>query len=160
MDTVELDRLLRQTFADHRMQASEKHSLVDWANRNAIDDAARAVARSRVFAIARQEGASKPEVVLDWLEDVVRIFSRQSESHEPSAVYFSPGKKCVHEVIRQFDLAQSTCDVCVFTITDDRITDSIIRANARGVDVRVITDDDKSHDLGSDVDKLQMVGIL
>jgi phosphatidylserine/phosphatidylglycerophosphate/cardiolipin synthase-like enzyme len=47
----------------------------------------------------------------------------------------------------------------VFTIADDRITDAIIRANSRGVEVRVITDDEKSHDLGSDIDKLQMLGI-
>ena len=62
-------------------------------------------------------------------------------------------------MLRQFDLAKQTCDVCVFTITDDRITDAIIRAHARGVNVRVITDDEKSHDLGSDMDKLRASGI-
>jgi phosphatidylserine/phosphatidylglycerophosphate/cardiolipin synthase-like enzyme len=159
MNTAELDQILKQTLADHHIQASEKQALIEWVARNISGDAARSLARSRAFAIARQQTAGRPEELLDWLEEVIRILSRSAEPHETSAAYFSPGKTCVHEVIRQFDLAQSTCDVCVFTITDDRITDAIIRANARGVNLRVITDDEKSHDLGSDIDKLQMVGI-
>jgi mitochondrial cardiolipin hydrolase len=152
MNTSEFDSILKQSLADYQTSAAKNSALRDWAASNIPDEAA----RTRAFAIAKQEVAGEPEAVIGWLEDVIRIFSSPQES---SAAYFSPGKTCVHEVIRQFDLAHSTCDVCVFTITDDRITDSIIRANARGVDVRVITDDEKSHDLGSDVDKLQMVGI-
>ena len=49
--------------------------------------------------------------------------------------------------------------MCVFTITDDRITTAILEAHARGVAVRVLTDDEKSHDLGSDIDRLRAAGI-
>ncbi|HKA08668.1 MAG TPA: phospholipase D-like domain-containing protein, partial [Gemmataceae bacterium] len=90
------------------------------------------------------------------------IFARSTATPpdgEKAFAFFSPGKTCIHEVIRQFDIARHSCDVCVFTITDDPITDSIIRAHARGVAVRVITDDEKSHDLGSDIDKLHLCGI-
>jgi phosphatidylserine/phosphatidylglycerophosphate/cardiolipin synthase-like enzyme len=80
-------------------------------------------------------------------------------TNERSAAFFSPGHTCIHEVIRQFDLARQTCDVCVFTITDDRITEAILRAHGRGVALRIITDDEKSHDLGSDIDRLRAAGI-
>ena len=164
MDTADLDRLLRDTLADHRVQAGEKKGLADWAARHAPDEADRALARSRAFDIAR--GASNGETVrvLDWLEEVVKVFCRPAGGPapappEPSGAYFSPGSTCIQEVLRQFNLARQSCDVCVFTITDDRITDAILRAHARRVAVRVITDDEKSHDLGSDIDRLRAAGL-
>src|SRR5262249_9583823 len=99
---------------------------------------------------------------LEWLEEVIRSLSRptpHAPTGEKANAFFSPGKTCIQEVLRQFEMARETCDVCVFTITDDRITDAVLRAHARGLNVRVITDDEKSHDLGSDIDKLQMCGI-
>ena len=162
MNSADFDGILKMALADHRIQAGEKKALIDWAARHAMDEASRALARSRAFELARANAASDFGQMLDWLEDVVRVFSRPPQSpatNPPSAAFFSPGKTCVNEVIRQFDAAYAACDVCVFTITDDRITDAIIRANGRGIRVRVMTDDEKSHDLGSDVDKLRMVGI-
>ena len=55
--------------------------------------------------------------------------------------------------------ARNTADLCVFTITDDRISSSILAAHARGVRVRIITDNDKAHDLGSDIERLAAAGI-
>lgn len=39
--------------------------------------------------------------------------------------------------------AQRTIDVCVFTITCDEIADTLLKAHARGVRVRIITDNDQ-----------------
>ena len=43
----------------------------------------------------------------------------------------------------------------MFTITDDRIADAILEAHHRGVKVRIISDDDKSFDRGSDIQRLR-----
>jgi cardiolipin hydrolase len=161
MDTTELDELLRQTLSTPQLESAEKKSLIDWAGRHP-SDGDRAVARSRAFALAKSAASGETVRLVDWLEELVRVFNRVTAepiTAEKANAFFSPGKTCIHEVLRQFDLAKESCDVCVFTITDDRITDAILRAHARGVNVRVITDDEKSHDLGSDVDKLQLCGI-
>ena len=50
-------------------------------------------------------------------------------------------------------------DICVFTITDDRVATAILAAHRRGVKLRVVTDDDKAHDKGSDVFELADAGI-
>ena len=50
-------------------------------------------------------------------------------------------------------------DICVFTITDNRIADAIEKAHRRRVQIRVISDDDKSMDAGSDIDRLERSGI-
>jgi phosphatidylserine/phosphatidylglycerophosphate/cardiolipin synthase-like enzyme len=160
MDPAELDRLLTQTLADRRAERPDRGALADWAARHP-QEAERAAARGRAFGLAKSALEAEAGPVLTWLEDVVQVFARPAAAGpaEPAGAYFSPGTTCIHEVIRQFDRAGQSCDVCVFTITDDRITDAILRAHARGVAVRVITDDEKSHDLGSDIDRLRAAGV-
>ena len=50
-------------------------------------------------------------------------------------------------------------DICVFTITDNRIADAIEKAHRRRVQIRVISDDDKAMDAGSDIDRLGRSGV-
>jgi len=65
----------------------------------------------------------------------------------------------IHEFLSYLGSAKSTLEICVFTITDDRIAAAIIKSAAHGVKVRVITDDDQSAQLGSDIQKLRDAGI-
>lgn len=74
-------------------------------------------------------------------------------------VAFSPGEECLQVIRAQISRARRTIDVCVFTITDDRIAAAILDAHRRGVKVRVITDNDKSLDQGSDVERLARAGV-
>jgi phosphatidylserine/phosphatidylglycerophosphate/cardiolipin synthase-like enzyme len=163
MDTADLDHFLKQTLADRTLQSAERKELIDWLARHANEDGERAIARSRAFALARSAVSSDQLQVLDWLEDVIKVIARPIAPSLPKAesagAFFSPGTTCIQEVLRQIDMARQTCDVCVFTVTDDRITSAILRAHTRGVRVRVITDDEKSHDLGSDVERLRAAGI-
>ena len=76
-----------------------------------------------------------------------------------SHAYFSPGPDCLRCLVEHFRAAQRAVDVCVFTITDDRISDPILAAHKRGVKVRIITDDAKAFDLGSDVPRFREAGI-
>ncbi len=73
--------------------------------------------------------------------------------------YFSPGEACRHRILGFVDGATSRLDICVFTITDNEIATTIERAHRRRVDIRLITDNDKSNDRGSDVDKLSERGV-
>lgn len=77
----------------------------------------------------------------------------------PAEAFFSPGMACLQHLVSRFAAARQTVDVCVFTITDDRISRAILDAHRRGVKLRVITDNDKAYDLGSDIARLQEVGI-
>lgn len=163
MDTAELDSLLQRSLADGWLQTRERKALIDWMAQHAPDERSRALARSRAFTLAKSQVVGNAGETIDWLEDVIKVMTIPVAvalvSEEHGSAFFSPGMTCIHEVLHQFDLAQKTADVCVFTITDDRITDAIIRAHARGVQVRIITDDEKARDAGSDIDQLQMVGI-
>lgn len=50
--------------------------------------------------------------------------------------------------------ALHSISICVFTITDDVLCEAILRAHARGLAVRVISDDQKAEDRGSDLMRL------
>ena len=47
----------------------------------------------------------------------------------------------------------------MFTSTDNRISGAILECHRRGVKLRIITDDDKSEDRGSDIERLEQAGI-
>jgi cardiolipin hydrolase len=74
-------------------------------------------------------------------------------------IAFSPGEKCRELIIDLIVSANSTLDICVFTISDDLISNALLKAFQKGIEIRIITDNDKTSDLGSDVEKLYYQGI-
>ena len=72
-----------------------------------------------------------------------------------ASAYFSPGEECrrkIRELCRQ---ARQNLDICVFTISDDQLSAEILACHRRGVPVRIISDDDKRFDEGSDIHALR-----
>lgn len=124
----------------------------------------RNVLRAEVFRLAR-EAVQRPEHatdVIDWLDEVLKAFeagdSRPQEQIRTEAV-FSPGDACVNCISRLIRQARIKVDICVFTITDNRISDEIRSAHERGVAIRIVSDNDKSNDLGSDIALLAESGV-
>jgi phosphatidylserine/phosphatidylglycerophosphate/cardiolipin synthase-like enzyme len=76
-----------------------------------------------------------------------------------SQVYFSPGEECVNHIIDLINEACNQLDICVFTISDDRISRALVEAMKNGVDIRIISDNFKVEDTGSDIEDLSRVGI-
>jgi mitochondrial cardiolipin hydrolase len=74
-------------------------------------------------------------------------------------VYFSPSDDCLNAIIAALNVARRKADICVFTISDDRITNAIKLCHKRGVRVRVISDNDQMNNKGSDVAELAEHGI-
>jgi hypothetical protein len=162
IDVATWDGMLEQTLEDRRLTKSERQALQARLSDAALDDRVRAVLRSRVFDIVRKKVENVRNItVVDWLEEVSKLLLPfTGGSGEPFVeAHFSPGEGCVRRICGMFDGARRSADVCVFTITDNRIAERILAAHRRGAAVRVVTDDDKAHDLGSDVLELARAGI-
>jgi phosphatidylserine/phosphatidylglycerophosphate/cardiolipin synthase-like enzyme len=171
MNTQDLADFLRRTLTDRRLTNSEKTALSDWVAAHVQTDQDRGLARHTAFEIA-STAISDPHTakILDWLEDVLRVLVPMGEQ-SPAArsdvrsetgrqlVFFSPGERCLEQILHRFDTCRRTADVCVFTITDDRISRAILQAHRRGVNVRIISDNEKCHDPGSDIAKFREAGI-
>jgi phosphatidylserine/phosphatidylglycerophosphate/cardiolipin synthase-like enzyme len=88
-----------------------------------------------------------------------------SASHDEAArvsshAYFSPGDQCLDAIVTLLRHSRRTADICVFTITDDRVSEEILNAHRRSVCVRIITDNEKAEDQGSDIGRFEAAGIV
>ncbi len=156
-----LDDMLKQTLEDYRLSRGEKRALTEVLGDAVSDPRRLGVVRSRVFDIARQATADPQSAgVIDWLEDVVKLLQPQTNDQQRTCeAYFSPGEQCVRKITNLIGCADETIDICVFTITDNRIADAILEAHNDGREVRIVTDNDKANDAGSDIYDLGRRGV-
>ncbi|WP_181304023.1 phospholipase D-like domain-containing protein [Rufibacter sp. XAAS-G3-1] len=76
-----------------------------------------------------------------------------------NAVYFSPGEECLTAILECIHAATSSLKICVFTISDDRITNALLLAHRKGVKIQLLTDNEKLFDKGSDIRQLAQAGL-
>ncbi len=74
-------------------------------------------------------------------------------------VHFSPGEACRNRIIECLKNSRRTIDICVYTITDNQIRFEIEVALKRGCQIRIVTDDEKIGDIGSDIRHLATLAI-
>jgi mitochondrial cardiolipin hydrolase len=163
MDTPEYLVQLEQSFADGRLSDDERRSL-GAALRGArpLEETLRRV-RNHAFEIAGRQLDASPEAraTLKWLEGVMRALdgARAPVAEAMHAAWFSPGLDCLHAIVQRLRAARARADLCVFTISDDRISNEIAAAHQRNVAIRIITDNEKELDSGSDIERLRRAGI-
>jgi len=163
MNRQQIKEMLRQTLDDRRLSRSERSAMGQILEH--VDPSPRTLDtyRSVAFELAREcmdHGGDR--AVVDWLEDVVRLLAKHAPSADRTATaesFFSPDEDCPRKIAALLSSMRKTVDVCVFTITDDRIASAILDTHRRGRAVRIITDDDKAMDPGSDIDRLRKAGI-
>ena len=157
-----IEEALRITLADHQLSRGEKRALTKVVEDIAHDEQQLAHARHLAFAIAQEHrDRVDVEALLSWLEGVMKVLQWRPDPkvHVNSEAFFSPHDNCVGKIVRLFETSRQSVDVCVFTITDDRIKDAMLAAHRKGIRLRILSDNDKSHDLGSDVDALRRAGV-
>lgn len=117
--------------------------------------------RSELFRIARaQINATNFHEILNWTEKVNKLILAANKIEvQQESVYFSPGEECLDAIIAQIKRSIHKISICLFTISDDRIADALITKHKLGVVIRVISDNEKVFDLGSDIEKLAKAGI-
>ncbi len=155
----DIDEVLRKTWDDQQLTRGERRALAQLVEEPAE---MRMRVRRRSFEMASRFAESADhDKVLAWLEEVQKALAEPPPprvSHRAEA-HFSPHDNVFQRIVRALDAALKTADLCVFTITDDRITKAIIAAHQRGVAIRIVSDNDKANDLGSDIERLARSGI-
>lgn len=161
IDFAELDRLLRESAADAVLDDEEKFELRELGGSLSRDRVR--YLRNRAFDLVRERWTQPdvaPLTILHWLEQVVKTLDA---SADPPAVeasaFFAPGEDCLRKLRELCLIAKRSIDVCVYTISDDRLTEALVDAQRRGLKVRILSDNHKVHDSGSDVHRLRDRGI-
>ncbi|RFP66825.1 hypothetical protein D0N36_01690 [Hymenobacter lapidiphilus] len=172
----ELLNQFRQAFADVNLSAAEadelRDRLADFQQQHGDLEAL----RRQLFGLAKNHfNTFKDKAVVEWLETASALLPASVEeplapaarpaafpaaaSTEAARVYFSPHDDCVAAIQGFIRQARQTLDVCVFTVADNRLSDELVAAHQRGVRVRLLTDNEKLFDRGSDVRALHSAGL-
>ena len=159
MTPKKLQSMLAATLDDRRLSRSERRALKAVLDETAPGPEERLAWIGRAFDAGRDAlSARRDRQVIDWLEDLVKTLYPQDVASVGSA-RFAPHQDCAAKLRQLFDEAELSADVCVFTITDNSIVRAILAAKRRGVAVRIVSDDEKALDRGSDVYRLMGSGV-
>lgn len=153
-----LKEALTQTYQDDRLDKKEKHTIEGLFSGLTREE--HAFVRNRAFEMVLNDlpdttSANK----LNWLARVVKALDSNQPEAPKCQSYFSPGNDCLNALLNHIKRSNQSIDICVFTISENKIADALQQAQNRGVKVRVLTDNDKQYDLGSDIAKLLRGGI-
>jgi cardiolipin hydrolase len=154
MRQQELEQWLIASLDDFKLSQSEALELREILPRLIGDDIA--FARNKAFQLAREPvrmGGDNAVATLLWLEKINKAIDnfRRSETSFIAEAHFSPGEDCRRQLLDLLVSARESIDISIFTISDDRLANAILATHKRGVNVRLITDNDKAHDQGSDI---------
>jgi len=119
------------------------------------------VLRSQFFELAQNDSSDVDTIKLvTWLEEINKCLLPVKDKNETeNRCYFSPGDDCENAIVSSIRNANHSVKICVFTISENVITNEIIAAKKRGVSVTIITDNDKLNDKGSDIRWLADEGV-
>jgi len=155
---------LKQSLSDDFLSKPERKTLESVLRNQVLDKSQLNLLRSKIFELAGEKVSDQNyRFIMEWLKDVSNTLGNYHQNEQSKSdvceSYFSPGETCRNAIIQQLNQAKKQVKICVFTISDDAITESILRAHKRGVGILVITDNDKSLDLGSDIEQISRAGI-
>ncbi|MFL0811057.1 MAG: nuclease [Agarilytica sp.] len=156
---AELFEVLCESFKDRRLDQSEKYTLLNELKAASMES--KAFVRNRAFDLV--EEAAKTENIkplLKWLEKIIKAIDATDAKATEANAYFSPGDDCKDALLTRIQQAERAIDICIFTLSDNDISEVLIKRHQHGIKIRIITDDDKAGDRGSDVDYLASKGIL
>ena len=160
MDIHEFEDILARTLEDRRLSRAERRAIAAIVDDEGLDRHDLASFRNAAFAMIRaaMRDARDGERV-EWLYDVLNLLTPRPTGEIRAEALFSPGDACLRRIVGLIEGARQAVDVCVFTVTDDRIAEALLAAHRRRVRLRVLSDVAKTQDLGSDIVRLARAGV-
>jgi mitochondrial cardiolipin hydrolase len=154
----ELLAYLESSIGDEVFSRNEKKEFKSLVHEKLLDANQLNFLRSRIYELANEKiNPTNYQFILEWVKTGASALL--SPAPETTDAFFSPGDACRNAIIHHIDTASKQLDICVFTISDDSITKSLLTAHKKGVPIKLITDNDKSLDAGSDIEQLAKSGI-
>ena len=74
-------------------------------------------------------------------------------------VMFFPSEENVGKLANHIHRARVSLQICVFTITNNKLANAVLDQHRKGIKVRIITDDECVKNKGSDVERMAQAGI-
>ena len=164
MDTKAYEDIFARVLDDRKVSRGERKALRELLEEAEPSERERGILAHTAFESAAQRVRNPHDrEVIPALGDLVNIVrplaAPSAETGRFAEVHFSPMQGSWRRIVQLIDDTQQSLDICVYTITDDRLASAVERAHGRHVQVRIISDDEKTGDLGSDIYRLATAGI-
>ena len=147
---------------DYILSRSEKRQLKLEIKDLKLNPSEAQVLKSELKKMAIQKiSGNGNQLIIEWMYEANKLLSAQSDQKKTDIprVIFSPGEECREAIISQIRFAKQKIRICVFTISDNRISEEIIQAHKLGKKVQILTDNEKQFDMGSDIEQFRQEGI-
>lgn len=117
-----------------------------------------------IFSVRQENNAVNPFDALFFADDsnsstVTSSNLVPEEKVSLVEAYFCPADECAQKLIDKINSSKSSLYIAIYSFTHDDISDAVIRAKKRGVEVKVIYDSDQSKNAASDDERLSGAGI-
>ena len=124
-----------------------------------IDNKTKQELQGHLIKAVREESTTMSKDTIKWICKIYAALENADKNDQKNEVFFSPGDDCRNAIVHALRHAIHSVQICVFTISDNLIAEEILHCKKRRVQVKIITDDNKSFDLGSDIKRLDEQGI-
>ncbi|WP_027419413.1 phospholipase D-like domain-containing protein [Crocinitomix catalasitica] len=157
----QIDELIDASIEDTILTRGEKKKIKEKLRLLNPDKSVSDLMRSEIFDLAYSKiNAENYNEILSWLEAMNKVLlSTHKIEVQQEKVLFSPGEECLDAITKYILEAKQIIRICLFTISDNRISDALIEKHKAGLDIRIISDNDKVFDKGSDIDHLIASGV-
>ncbi len=156
----ELIEKIDATLDDNILSTDEKDDLKTELYERHLSKTARIQLIDHVSKIALAKASRENfREVMNWLRKVTILLGNTESEQLYNNAYFGPEDNIRDIIIRELNHCERSLKICVFTISDNPISDAIMDAHKRCVKVSIITDDGKVFDKGSDIKELSREGI-
>lgn len=157
----EIIEFLKSSFKTKEFYSRDKQTLKNLIKAKKPSNHELNVLRSQFFELAQSDSSDAETIrLVTWLEEINKCLLPVKDKNEvENRCYFSPGDDCENAIVSCIRNAKHSIKICVFTISENVITNEIIAAKKRGVSVTIITDNDKLNDKGSDIRWLADEGV-
>jgi cardiolipin hydrolase len=73
--------------------------------------------------------------------------------------YFFPSEESFSRLLDFINSSKKSLEIAIFNFSDDTLSRAVVAAKTRGVNVRVVADDEQTKNQGNDVIKLKQAGL-
>jgi phosphatidylserine/phosphatidylglycerophosphate/cardiolipin synthase-like enzyme len=156
----ELIEKIDATLEDNILDEDEKKDLRSELHERHLSKTARIQLINHATKIAMAKaGSDNFREVMQWLRKITILLGNTDAEEFYNNAFFGPHDNLRNITIRELSQCERSMKICMFTISDNPISNAILEAQKRGVKVSIITDDGKVFDKGSDIKMLNKKGI-
>ena len=147
-------------FHDSALTAFKEHDLdsIEKLKKLAISNPHVKIDKSLIQELMTMYAEESSDGLKDDITDFITTLA-QRQGHKPSKSLFFPSDESYDIFISKLKNAKVFCYVAIYTISNDETAAILYDLFTKGVDIRVLTDDDTLSNKGSDAEDLAKCGV-